>query len=719
MKKLIIFLLLLSSVAFGTFLQDHQKPWDTNTFDFGTTDLEWRDLFLSRNLDLGTNTITDGTMTGDWSFGSGSFTTTGIADVGELKVRKDDDPNIKFIDTSGTHVFKFDTGVGRFDFDDSVSIGNLLFSTGGLITTASGVDLLLQTGVGAVIKIESTWTCAARTCQDLGIVTTATLITTKSLSIDSANVDARLSWDGSSNNLGILTYESDNQKFIFDKSVTATDFIGTIGATTPAAGTFTNTGLHLLDTDASHDLIIKPGSNLSVDRILTFTTGDAARTITLSGNPTLGDWFDQAVKQASSPTFAQLTIDNININGNTIISTDANGNINLTPNGTGSVVISKVDINSGAIDNTVIGGSNALAGTFTTSIANTSYSSPLYNITHGTTPHTLDNAFFGYPTWSSGFGKISLGISADPRMVINFDEGSLIDIGAVGNLQTVVLKGTLDVSGIIDTGDNITTTGSFILTASGEGFFTAQNLFNLGKIGGTIIQGNSATNLWTVAGGDFNITSGNEFRLSDVDNSHYVGFKAPALTLGNVIWTLPAVDGSANDIFLTDGSGVTSWTSKKDLSVVYPHTATFVSGTGIAGTANTAQTVVTRILPANSLTQLGDRIRIRTWFFADAGAGIECTTSVGPAGSEVEVGDITHTGGGSFMLTEVWLHYIDDTHANIIEQEGGGTIGDKSATNVVGFNWDAEQNLIIAQNQVAGNFITVFGIFVDIFPKGI
>ena len=34
-----------------------------------------------------------------------------------------------------------------------------------------------------------------------------------------------------------------------------------------------------------------------------------------------------------------LDVDNININGNSITSTDTNGNINLTPNGTGSVVI--------------------------------------------------------------------------------------------------------------------------------------------------------------------------------------------------------------------------------------------------------------------------------------------------------------------------------------------------------------------------------------------
>jgi hypothetical protein len=38
--------------------------------------------------------------------------------------------------------------------------------------------------------------------------------------------------------------------------------------------TIPNTGLHLLDTNASHDLIIKPGSDLSADRTLTLTTGN-------------------------------------------------------------------------------------------------------------------------------------------------------------------------------------------------------------------------------------------------------------------------------------------------------------------------------------------------------------------------------------------------------------------------------------------------------------
>jgi hypothetical protein len=78
------------------------------------------------------------------------------------------------------------------------------------------------------------------------------------------------------------------------------DFTGTV--------TLDADALQIDDTNASHQLIITPGSDLAADRVLTLTTGDSARTITLSGNPTLSDWFDQSVKAAASPTFANPTV---------------------------------------------------------------------------------------------------------------------------------------------------------------------------------------------------------------------------------------------------------------------------------------------------------------------------------------------------------------------------------------------------------------------------
>jgi len=55
---------------------------------------------------------------------------------------------------------------------------------------------------------------------------------------------------------------------------TATDLLSTVNATLTGELTLPNTGLHILDTNGTHDLIVAPGSNLTADRTLTVTTGD-------------------------------------------------------------------------------------------------------------------------------------------------------------------------------------------------------------------------------------------------------------------------------------------------------------------------------------------------------------------------------------------------------------------------------------------------------------
>ena len=75
-----------------------------------------------------------------------------------------------------------------------------------------------------------------------------------------------------------------------------------------------------------------------------------------------GDGTTSALKISSGA----IQVDNIKIDGNVITSTDSNCNIDLTPDGSGEVNISKVDIDSGAIDGTAIGGGSASTGAFTT-----------------------------------------------------------------------------------------------------------------------------------------------------------------------------------------------------------------------------------------------------------------------------------------------------------------------------------------------------------------
>lgn len=77
--------------------------------------------------------------------------------------------------------------------------------------------------------------------------------------------------------------------------------------------TVSNTGIHILDTDATHDLILKMGSNITADRTLEIFTNDANRNLALTGgNLTVSGNSDinQDVRTDASVTHANLTLNN-------------------------------------------------------------------------------------------------------------------------------------------------------------------------------------------------------------------------------------------------------------------------------------------------------------------------------------------------------------------------------------------------------------------------
>ena len=81
-----------------------------------------------------------------------------------------------------------------------------------------------------------------------------------------------------------------------------------------------------------------------------------------SGNSVLAPTFDTNVASAG-----------VTLSGTTLAAdgTDTNIGISVTPKGSGSVTISKVDIDGGAIDGTTIGGGTPAAGTFSSLTATT------------------------------------------------------------------------------------------------------------------------------------------------------------------------------------------------------------------------------------------------------------------------------------------------------------------------------------------------------------
>ncbi len=123
------------------------------------------------------------------------------------------------------------------------------------------------------------------------------------------------------------------------------------------SATLSNTGLHLLDTNASHDLIIAPGSDLSADRTLTITTGDANRTLTLSADATIsgtntGDQniFQTIAVSGQSNVVADSTSDTLTFIGgsNITITTNAtNDEITITAAGSSGDISAVGDCTTG------------------------------------------------------------------------------------------------------------------------------------------------------------------------------------------------------------------------------------------------------------------------------------------------------------------------------------------------------------------------------------
>ena len=184
---------------------------------------------------------------------------------------------------------------------------------------------------------------------------------------------------------------------------------------------------------------------------------------------------------------------------------------------------------------------------------------------------------------------------------------------------------------------------------------------------------------------------------------------------------LTTPDGSGT---LTDAGGVNQaqqWDfnlilkpTYKVSGVHYALSTNYISGTGTAGADNTAQTVVTIALAANSLTQVGDRLQVRIYFKAEAGAPITGTFTI----NGVTCGTLTDTGSASLLYMEVWAHYIDSTHANTIMMNDGALDASQCQVNAAGFDWTASQDLVISQDAVVANHLTVYSVIADILPKG-
>ncbi len=213
--------------------------------------------------------------------------------------------------------------------------------------------------------------------------------------------------------------------------------------------------------NASNDFEIASGA----DVLLKFSGGGSGATVTdvnvdltvtgltVTTADINGGTIDGVTLQASV-----ADVDNIKLDGNTISSTDGNGNINLTPNGMGSVVISKVDVASGEIDGTAIGANVAATGDFTSLSASSGvdFTGATISDLGSVTTADINGGTIDGADITVGAGKTLSVINGTLTLADDQISGSKINGGVISNFRSTGIDDNATSTAItIDANENV------------------------------------------------------------------------------------------------------------------------------------------------------------------------------------------------------------------------------------------------------------------------
>ncbi|MDC0955682.1 tail fiber domain-containing protein, partial [bacterium] len=247
-------------------------------------------------------------------------------------------------------------------------------------------------------------------------------------------------------------------------------------------------GNEISTADSNEDINLTPNGtgnvNLGTDTVLIGTSGENV-TVTTSGT---GDMTLSTNSGTSS--------------GSIVIADGANNDITLTPDGTGEVNISKVDINGGAIDGTTIGSSSASSGAFTTltssgnldvtggKITSSTTSSDAYSATSFQSESLLklnsNNAEDNYSgiqfTNSAGsyemfIGSVQVASSAADIVFQGYDRGASAykEYIRINDDANTTFAGTVTAGNLLSYGDG-TNNNTFIQGRSSAGYYSGIKL---------------------------------------------------------------------------------------------------------------------------------------------------------------------------------------------------------------------------------------------------
>ena len=214
----------------------------------------------------------------------------------------------------------------------------------------------------------------------------------------------------------------------------------------------------------------------------------------------------------------------------------------------------------------------------TTNSANTDIEG--INIDEGCAPSGINNAIRELMVHLKEF---QTGASGD---AFTFAGGTLMS-GTNTISGAAVISGNINSSGTTNTfsGGNIlsgtnTISGSAIISGNINSSGTT-NTFS----GGNIFSGTNTFSGTNVFSSDVTLNAQKDLRFADSDSSNWVAFQAPATVASNVTWTLPAADGTSNQVLATNGSGTLSWaTAGGGASISAGDSKVEVTDTGSNGT---------------------------------------------------------------------------------------------------------------------------------------
>ena len=485
-----------------------------------------------------------------------------------------------------------------------------------------------------------------------------------------------------------------------------------IGTASPAVK------LHISATDSlrlpSGTTAQRPGSpangdiryNSTLSRIEGYTGGAYASLA--------GDGIDNMVED----TTPQLG-GNLDINGFDIVSARSNENISITPNGTGSVVISKADINGGAVDGTIIGAASAAAGTFTNLTANGTIDID--------SSGNMDGIIIGANTAAAGtFTNLTAttNVNIDDSGGDGEIDGCVIggNTAAAGTFTTVTTTGNVVVGGNFTVNGTTTTVDSATLTVEDPLIQLAKN--NSGGAANAFDQGlffnrGSLANvsfLWDESADEFVFatTSGEDGTTAgNVTIDAYADIQAKDATFNKVstqgvaIEDNKVVSSRSNDNLVLDAAG----TGVVEAIGTFKSDTIDINGGAIDGAAigaNSASTAVFTNLTANGEINIdgngGGNDNIDNVIIgANTRAAISGTTVSGNTGVKVDADNqnLSVGAGDDFTVSH------DGANTAITNGTGNLTITTAASSSVVVNEASADVDFRVESN---GN---THGLFVD------